>query len=87
MFKLTSEKKNWLILAILSIGYFFLSSVIPPLMSPDEPNHIERAYLLEKGVVVLDRKEGNSSGGYIDTGLLDYLGYYTIRFRRNCSQK
>lgn len=76
MFKLTSEKKNWLILAILSIGYFFLSSVIPPLMSPDEPNHIERAYLLEKGVVVLDRKEGNSSGGYIDTGLLDYLGYY-----------
>lgn len=58
------------------LGCFFLSSVIPPLTSPDEHDHIERAYLLGKGVLVLDRLDGKSSGGYIDTGLLRYLQAY-----------
>jgi uncharacterized membrane protein len=55
---------------------FFLSIFIPPLKSPDEHDHIKRAYLLSKGVLVLDHQQGKSSGGKIDTGLLKYLNSF-----------
>lgn len=62
---------------ILFLGCFFLSSVIPPLMSPDEGDHIKRAYLLGKGVIVLDRPEGEASGGFVDSGLLKFISSYS----------
>jgi uncharacterized membrane protein len=61
---------------MLLVGCALLSVLIPPLKSPDEPDHIERAYLLSKGVWVLDHPDGKSSGGNIDTGLLDYIANY-----------
>ncbi|WP_386077637.1 DUF2142 domain-containing protein [Vreelandella sp. F11] len=68
--------KIFSVILLLLIGCLVLSSIIPPLKSPDEHDHIERAYLLGKGVVVLDRPDGKSSGGYIDSGLLEYLYSY-----------
>lgn len=55
-----------------------LSVIIPPFQSPDEHDHIKRAYLLSKGVITLDRLEGNSSGGYVDSGLLHFMGSYGL---------
>ena len=73
--KLLTEPSTIMAILLL-VGCAFLSAVIPPLKSPDEPDHIERAYLLAKGVWILDRPEGKSSGGNIDTGLLDYMASY-----------
>ena len=56
-----------LFLIVLSISY-----LIPPFQSPDEFNHLKRAYLLSKGYVFLN-KMNNGTGGYIDTGLLEYM--------------
>lgn len=53
-----------------------LSIIIPPFQSPDEQDHIKRAYLLGKGVLVLDRAEAQSSGGYIDDGLYKFTQSY-----------
>ncbi|MGZ5007129.1 MAG: DUF2142 domain-containing protein [Methylobacter sp.] len=65
----------WMILLILVIGSFF-SSLIPPFQSPDEFAHIERAYLLSKGTIILDAPGGKYSGGLIDSGLLAYMNTY-----------
>ena len=74
--KLTTAPSGMAIL--LLVGCAFLSVLIPPLKSPDEPDHIERAYLLAKGTWVLDRPAGKSSGGDIDIGLLDYMARYPV---------
>jgi uncharacterized membrane protein len=50
-----------------------VSSVIPPFQSPDEFEHITRAYLLTRGEIVLSAPSGQSSGGMIDTGLARYM--------------
>ncbi len=68
----------WLILLMLVVGSFF-SILIPPLQSPDEADHIERAYLLSKGTIILDvSKDLNASGGMIDSGLIDYAAAYAV---------
>lgn len=67
----SSRASLWVILLILVIGIFF-SALIPPFQSPDEPAHVMRAYLLSRGVIILDAPEGNSSGGMIDSGLVAY---------------
>lgn len=64
------------IISLIFIGYFIISIVIPPLQSPDEHDHIKRAYLLSKGVIALDTIEGKSSGGYIDESLQRYIDSY-----------
>ena len=71
---------------ILFTAWIVISIIIPTIQSPDEDDHIERAYLLGKGVILLDhesgksiaRKEGRSSGGLIDTGLLALFTEYSI---------
>ncbi len=50
-----------------------VSWVIPPFQSPDEFEHITRAYLLTRGEIVLSAPSGQSSGGMIDTGLARYM--------------
>jgi len=57
-------------LVVLSISY-----LTPPFQSPDEFNHLKRAYLLSKGKIFLDA-ENDTTGGHIDTGLLDYMHYF-----------
>ena len=62
-------------LAALFLLVQSLSSLIPPFQSPDEIYHLKRAYLLSVGTVVLD-KQHEISGGYIDTGLLEYMEHF-----------
>jgi len=50
-----------------------LSTVIPPFQSPDEFEHITRAYLLGNAEIVLKAPAGQSSGGMIDAGLARYM--------------
>lgn len=52
-----------------------LSPLVPPLQSPDEPEHLKRAYLLSKGEIFL-RASNGTTGGAIDTGLLAYMGMF-----------
>jgi uncharacterized membrane protein len=72
------ENKYKYIIGILLIGCGILSIIIPPFQSPDEHAHIKRAYLMSKAVIVLDRPEGKSSGGYVDSGLLKFMESYEV---------
>ena len=65
-------------LVVLLVGCIVLITIIPPFQSPDEYDHIKRAYLLTNGVVVLDQPDGQNSGGYVDDGLLDYIHRYAV---------
>lgn len=51
----------------------WLSTITPPFQSPDEFEHITRAYLLGRGEFVLAAPNGQSSGGDIDRGLYQYM--------------
>ena len=71
---------------ILSVWIFvsglLVGAVTPPFQSPDEFEHITRAYLLTRGEVVLSAPTGQSSGGLIDSGLARYMDVYSqIPFR------
>lgn len=64
--------RQWTIafFSIVIIGSF-LSAIIPPMQSPDENDHIKRAYLLS----VLSQtvtEPGRSTGGYFDDALQQY---------------
>ncbi|UDQ78776.1 DUF2142 domain-containing protein [Erwinia rhapontici] len=66
--------RNEFVFFLASILFFIsLKSVTPPFMSPDEPVHYSRAYLLSKGYITLDNKEGKQSGGYTDKSLDEFL--------------
>lgn len=67
-----------IIIGIFLIGCGVISIVTPPFQSPDEHAHVKRAYLMNKGVIVLDRPEGESSGGYVDSGLLKFMESYEV---------
>jgi uncharacterized membrane protein len=78
--------KSLFLFSILLIG-LFLSTIIPPLQSPDENTHIERAYLLRKGVITLETPTGMGSGGYVDDGLHAYTENYLHRLPFHYNQK
>lgn len=66
--------KNEVIFFFFSIIIFIsLKSVTPPFMSPDEPVHYSRAYLLSEGYITLENKEGMKTGGYTDESLDEFL--------------
>ena len=58
-------------LAFLLLLVQAMSYLIPPFQSPDEFNHLKRAYLLSKGDIFLKSKD-HPTGGNSDPGLLDY---------------
>jgi uncharacterized membrane protein len=62
---------------VLFVICSFLSTLIPPFQSPDEFEHITRAYLFGKGVIVLDAPKNETSGGMIDSGLAKYMEAFT----------
>ena len=64
------------LLSALVVSILIFSALIPPFQSPDEFEHIKRAYLLTTGDIVLKSQGSESSGGQINTGLLDYLKQY-----------
>jgi uncharacterized membrane protein len=65
-------------LLLLLVACTFLGGLIPPFQSPDEFDHIKRAYLLSKGKIILDHPVGKSSGGMIDSGLASYIDQYSV---------
>ena len=67
------EKLSSAFLLAFFIACGIFSTLIPPFQSPDEFEHVKRAYLFGKGEIVLVAAEGQSSGGMIDTGLLRYM--------------
>jgi uncharacterized membrane protein len=54
-----------------------LSTLTPPFQSPDEFEHITRAFLFGRGEIVLDAPIGQPSGGEIDSGLNLYMNRYS----------
>ena len=69
--------------AALSAGLVFaaslvLAAVVPPFQSPDEFDHVERAYALSKGRLLLttNANHGGISGAWIDDGLLAYMALH-----------
>jgi len=68
-----SKRASLVFVALLFSGCAVLSVLIPPFQSPDEFEHITRAYLLGRGDIVLSAPAGQPTGGQIDTGLLRYM--------------
>lgn len=60
-----------LLIAWLFIGLSVLL-IVPPMQSPDEPNHLQRAYMLSQGQWLLNAPPGRSSGGHVDQALLTF---------------
>jgi uncharacterized membrane protein len=58
--------------AALLVFAAFLSTLIPPFQSPDEPAHLGRAYLISTGTFLLEDAKGQDRGGAIDAGLVEY---------------
>ncbi|MCA0242585.1 MAG: DUF2142 domain-containing protein [Proteobacteria bacterium] len=73
---------RWLLLLIV-LASLLLSALVPPLQSPDELDHLKRAYVLSRGHLLLQTPPGGSaSGGAVDTGLLAYLdAYWALPFK------
>lgn len=65
----------WIVLLFLVAGTF-MSALIPPFQSPDEFEHVKRAYFLSHGTILLEAPAGQQSGGHIDGGLGAYIGMY-----------
>ena len=72
-----TDKIVFFILALFFVVCVFFSTIIPSFQSPDEFDHIERAYLLSKGVIILDSQQ-HASGGKVDTGLQAYMAAYEV---------
>jgi len=72
----SGKRNNPLIILLIIVILSLFSALIPPFQSPDEFDHIKRAYLLGKGQLILDTPTGQSSGGDVDSGLLKYMKLY-----------
>lgn len=68
-----SIKKYYLKYIFILFLAIWGSLYIPPMQSPDENQHIARAYLLSQGDIFLDSAPGKMSGGYIDNGLYKFI--------------
>lgn len=53
-----------------------LSWLIPPFQSPDEMDHIKKAYIVSTGNFGIQTLEGKGSGGCVDRGLLEYINLF-----------
>lgn len=61
---------------LFGFAVLLVSTLIPPLQSPDELDHLQRAYLLGHGQIILDSQPGKNSGGQVDSGLVEYMINY-----------
>lgn len=69
------QRSIFLILVLFGVGMFF-SSLIPPFQSPDEEDHLKRAYFLSQGRIAMETPSGQSTGGLIDAGLSEFIANY-----------
>ena len=63
------------LLIVVSVGTVF-SALIPPFQSPDEMDHLRRAYFLSQGRIAMETPPGQSTGGMLDTGLNAYMASF-----------
>lgn len=63
-------------IAFLLIIFVALISITPPMQSPDEFDHIKRAYALGEGTIFFKPQGNQSSGAMIDDGLLKYIAFH-----------
>lgn len=79
--KKTSVEKDLNLGNLVIVSLFFLCNLItvliPSFQSPDEFEHIKRAYLFGRGDIVLSAPAGQSSGGMIDSGLAKYMDAFS----------
>ncbi|HJH19050.1 MAG TPA: DUF2142 domain-containing protein [Pseudomonas lactis] len=77
--------RNFNSLFVLALVCFsiLISSIAPPFTSPDEADHIKRAYFLSKGKIVLESINGGDSGGMLDSGMYDYINSYYSKLMDN----
>jgi uncharacterized membrane protein len=68
--------RNTHALSLLFIVFLVLICLTPPLQSPDEFDHIKRAYALGEGTIFFKPIGNQSSGAMIDNGLSRYLGLH-----------
>jgi len=64
------------VLIVALAGATLLHSLIPPFQSPDEFDHIKRAYGLRTGQILVTTPPGKSSGLWVDDGLLAFMKAY-----------
>jgi uncharacterized membrane protein len=63
-------------LSLFLVIFLVLISITPPLQSPDEYDHVKRAYALGEGTVFFKPLGNQSSGAMIDDGLIKYINLY-----------
>ena len=68
-----TARAAWVCIAIAAgIASLIIASVTPPFQSPDEFYHVKAAYLLSQADRPAMQREGFSTGGMIDSGLVEY---------------
>jgi len=77
------------IFLVLMIGFvsFILSAMAPPFTSPDEIDHVKRAYGLLQGTVILESPAGKNSGLQVNEGLVGYINAYYLPLMANRAHK
>jgi len=74
-----NQRGRLLICLLLALAGWLLSLNIPPMQSPDENQHVARAYLLAHGDLTLSTLPSRNSGGWVDGGLVSFInGYMTL---------
>ena len=74
-----NQRGRLLICLLLALAGWLLSLKIPPMQSPDENQHVARAYLLAHGDLTLSTLPSRNSGGWVDGGLVSFInGYMTL---------
>lgn len=61
---------KYFLILLVAIGGSYL---IPPMQSPDENQHIAKAYLISQGDILLTNPAGKMSGGYVDEELHAFI--------------
>lgn len=70
-----SWRSRYAISALFMI-FLVLICITPPLQSPDEFDHIKRAYALGEGTIFFKAQGDQSSGAMIDSGLIKYIALH-----------
>ncbi|RPE79597.1 putative membrane protein [Vulcaniibacterium tengchongense] len=69
---------HWpLFCAIVFVVGLVFTAIVPPFQAPDEFHHVQRAYLLSRGQVILKSHGNQPSGGEIDAALARYMDTFT----------
>ena len=76
-YRYLNRQASSIFIVFLFLAGSVLSVIIPPFQSPDEFEHITRAYLLGRGEIILTAPGGQSSGGLVDAGLVQYMESYS----------